>query len=73
MTFKELYQEAKAQPYVSPGRAFILAIAANTSRDEKTVRQWLCGSQEPPFEIKLKISKLIQRPVEELFPIKQRK
>lgn len=70
MTFKELYREAKSQPSVSPGRAFIIRIAALTSRSERTVQQWLCGSQEPPVDIKSKISVLMERPVEELFPSK---
>ena len=68
MTFREHYNKIKTQPTISPARAFILSIAKLTSRSERTVEQWLYGSQEPPFEIKIKISKLIQRPVEELFP-----
>lgn len=68
MTFKEHYEQARSQPIITPGRAFIRAIAVNTCRSEKTVQQWLCGSQEPPFDIKMKISKLMKRPIEELFP-----
>lgn len=68
MTFREHYEKVKSQPLISPGRAFIKEIATETNRSEKTVQQWLSGCHEPPTDIKVKISNLIQIPVEELFP-----
>lgn len=70
MTFKEHYQQLKSQPTISPAKSFIIAIASNLNRSEKTVQQWLCESQEPPMEAKVKISRLMRLPVEELFPSK---
>lgn len=68
MTFKEYYENIKIKPKVSPATSFILDIAEHTMRSERTIRQWLSGCQEPPFDIKRKISEYLSIPIEELFP-----
>lgn len=68
MTFKECYETVKHMPHLTPARQFVISIAKETKRSEKTVQQWLSGCQEPPEDAKRKISAYLQEPQELLFP-----
>lgn len=65
-TLKELYLEAKKAP--TPAQLFIRKIAEATCREEATIRMWMSGIQQPSLRAKKQISRLLGRPVEELFP-----
>ena len=66
MTLKELYLQTKEMP--TPSQEFVKKISDATCREETTVRQWLSGTQEPTERAKQRISEVLNRPIEELFP-----
>ena len=66
MTFKEAYLEKKNLP--TPAQEFVTLIATATCRKETTVLQWLSGVQTPNDTVKERISQVLHRPLDELFP-----
>lgn len=66
MTFKEAYLEKKNLP--TPAQEFVTLIATATCRKETTVLQWLSGVQTPNDTVKERISQVLNRPLDELFP-----
>lgn len=65
-SFKQLYEQAKKAK--TPAQDYISRVAKATCREEATVRQWLCGTQNPTKQCKLAIAKEFDLPVEQLFP-----
>lgn len=66
LTFKQLYEAAKAQP--SPATAFVNDVAALTHRTEITVRKWLSGQIVPDMNIQVVLELHFKTPKEVLFP-----
>lgn len=67
MNLREIYRALREEP--SPAQKFVTQIAALCCREEKTVRQWLSGSQVPPPLVQGKIAEMLDSSVEVLFPV----
>lgn len=69
MTLREHYKKLrKLQRPPHPAKAFIEEISRMTGRSQKTICQWLCGSQHPPKMICSQLGEYLGVPPEELFP-----
>lgn len=66
MTFQEVLNAEKDKP--SPFDIMVEEICAATCRSRQTVMNWILRKQQPNPQAKKAIAKLLDIPVEQLFP-----
>lgn len=73
MVFIDYMNNLSSAPGLSEKRAMVKKLAEATCKNETTVYAWISGEREPDMLTKKTISGVLNIPVAELFPSKDKK